>query len=108
MFEDPILTPPVVEFRYGYFDELVFGRLVALPRDGQPLLIPERQRAQKRRIGHAEHGRVRAYAEGQRERGDQREAAIFHQHSQTEPQVLPECMHNSSMMRCQMSDASSK
>src|SRR5262245_20690928 len=88
MFKDPILTPPVIELRDGYFDELVFGRLIALPRDDQPLLIPERERAQERRIGHAEYGRVRAYAQAERERGDQREAAIFQQHSQTETQVL--------------------
>jgi hypothetical protein len=88
MFEDPILTPPVVELRDGYFDERMFCRLVALPRDDQPLLIPAGERAKKCRIGHAEHGRVRAYAEGQRERGDQCEAAIFQQNSQTEPQIL--------------------
>src|SRR5262245_40731570 len=106
--ETAVLTAPVIELRDGYFDERLFRRRVALPRDDQPILIPERQRPQKRRVGYAEYARVRADPQSQRERGDEGETFMLEQHSHAETQVLPECLHiflqeQMSDVRCQMS-----
>src|SRR5262245_5135149 len=64
------------------------------------LLVNVSQRVMKR-------GAVRMQFYGDFEQGqrvDQREAGILQQHSRAVAQVLPECLHNSSKRRCQMSD----
>jgi len=49
-----------------------------------------RQRPEQRGVDDAENRSVRADSERQRQRGDQREAGMFQQHSRSVSQVLPE------------------
>ncbi len=62
-----------------------------LAEEHQLFRLLHRERFEQHRIQQTEDGRVRAYAQRQREHNNQREAGLLQQHSHAVAQVLPEC-----------------
>ena len=64
-----------------------------LPQHHDPIRLREGERSQEHGMDQAEHGRVRADAEAQREHGDQREARVLDEHPHAVAQVVQDHPH---------------
>ncbi len=84
---------PGMQVRDGDLIFLVTQRRIRLPQHQQLTGAGVRQGTQQHGIHHAEDGRVRADAQGQRDDGHNRERRAATQHAKTVANVLPDGFH---------------
>ena len=84
--ETVVLIAPVQEIRAR--NSVAVSRGLLRPNHDQAAGVPVRQGAEQDAVHHAEHGRVGADAEGQRQSGDGREAGALPHHAKRVTDVL--------------------
>src|SRR5262245_33210816 len=85
-FEGTTPLPQLAVCAEGYFLPRAAGAVV--PNRREPVGMRKWERLEQNRIHRAEDRRAGADAQTERQRGDQREAGILQQHSQSKSQVL--------------------